>query len=371
LISSIRSPRLAGPQPLGDHRLIADREADEHVEVLGGLPARGRGQQPTVGDRSEPDLGERLVRLGGGVGVAERLVGDQHVPGDRLQVGRVAVEHAVGGQHHPGAVAELPVEAADPPGDLPVLGDHEQLEVRRQRRQPTARGAASELLAPLAEQPPLRHDEAAEPRLGGGAVRERPTRADRLASADGRGVDAGADHLQGSHLALAAEQHRIVGQRPRHGHPHQLAGAGRQGHLRLRALERDQRAERLLGDDPPSRRGYAVGAGDREHPGAALHPPDPDVVLQLASGLGGQQQRQPRVDSRLHRLAEVHYRARVRVLLLARHRPEPPLTEPARRERQHPQLELGRRRAIGALVGAAVHGDPAPPGRACRAARPG
>jgi hypothetical protein len=64
---------LAGAQPLGDHRLVADCEPDEHVEVLGGLPARRRGQKPAVGDRSEPDLGERLVRLGRRVGVAQRL----------------------------------------------------------------------------------------------------------------------------------------------------------------------------------------------------------------------------------------------------------------------------------------------------------
>ena len=95
-------------------------------------------------------------------------------------------------------------------------------------------------------------------------------------------------------------------------------------------------------------------------PGPSLHPPDPDGVLQLAGRLGREQQRQPRVDRRLHRLAEIHHRARVRVLLLARRRPEPPLAEPARRERQHPQLELGRRRAVGALVGAAVDGEPAP-----------
>ena len=97
---------LAGVEPLGDHRLIADRKADEHVEVLGALAARRRGQEPAVGDRSEPDLRERLVRLGRRVGVAQRLVGDQQVPRDRLQIGRVAVEHAVGREHDAGTVAE-------------------------------------------------------------------------------------------------------------------------------------------------------------------------------------------------------------------------------------------------------------------------
>ncbi len=87
---------LSGVQPLADHRLVADRQADEHVEVLGALAARRRGQQPAVGDRSEPHLGERLVRLGSGVGVPQRLVGDQQMPRDRSQVGRVAIEHAVG-----------------------------------------------------------------------------------------------------------------------------------------------------------------------------------------------------------------------------------------------------------------------------------
>ena len=112
---------LARVQPLGDHRLVADREPDEHVEVLGRLAARRRGQEPAVGDRSEPELGERLVRLGRRVRVAQCLVGDQQVPRDRLQVGRVAVEHAVRGEHHAGTVAELAVEPADLPGDLPVV----------------------------------------------------------------------------------------------------------------------------------------------------------------------------------------------------------------------------------------------------------
>ena len=38
-----------------------------------------------------------------------------------------------------------------------------------------------------------------------------------------------------------------------------------------------------------------------------------------------------------------------------------PLREPARGEREHPELELGRACAVGALVGAAAHGEPAPP----------
>jgi hypothetical protein len=34
----------AGVQPLGDHRLVADREPDQHVEMLGALASRGGGQ---------------------------------------------------------------------------------------------------------------------------------------------------------------------------------------------------------------------------------------------------------------------------------------------------------------------------------------
>ena len=176
LISSIRSPASRVFSRSRDHRLVAEREPDEHVEVLGALAARGGGQKPAVRDRAEPHLGERLVRLGGGVGVAERLVGDQQVPADRLQVGRVAVEHAVGDEHDAGTVGEPAVELADLPGDLPVVGDHQQLDVRCQRRQAAAGRAACELLAPLAEQPALGDDQPPEPGLRGGAVRERPAR---------------------------------------------------------------------------------------------------------------------------------------------------------------------------------------------------
>jgi hypothetical protein len=49
--------RLAGVQPLADHRPIPDREPDEHVEVLGALAPRRSGQKPAVSDGSEPDLG--------------------------------------------------------------------------------------------------------------------------------------------------------------------------------------------------------------------------------------------------------------------------------------------------------------------------
>ena len=74
------------------------------------------------------------MRLGRRVGVAERLVGDQHVPGDRLQLRRVAVEHAVGREHDAGPLAELAIEPADPAGHLPVVGDRQELDVRCQRR---------------------------------------------------------------------------------------------------------------------------------------------------------------------------------------------------------------------------------------------
>jgi hypothetical protein len=157
--------QVAGPacvEPLGDHRLIPDGEPDEHVEVLGALSSRGGGQQPAVGDGSEPELGECLVRPGRGVGVAERLVGDQQMPRDRLQVGRVTVEQTVRGEHDTGAVAEFAVEAPDLPGDLPLVGQHEQLDVGRERWQSAPWSASSELLAPLSEQPTLSDDEPAE-----------------------------------------------------------------------------------------------------------------------------------------------------------------------------------------------------------------
>ena len=98
---------------------------------------------------------------------------------------------------------------------------------------PRAGAPCSELVAPLGEQPALGDDHAAEARRGGGAVGERAAGGDRLAGAGLGGVDAGADDLQGGELALAAEQHRVVGQRPGADHAHELARAG---------VERDVRA---------------------------------------------------------------------------------------------------------------------------------
>ena len=46
-----------------------------------------------------------------------------------------------------------------------------------------------------------------------------------------------------------------------------------------------------------------------EQAGAALHAPDAHGVLELAGGLGGEQQRQAVLDRGLHRLAELHRRA--------------------------------------------------------------
>ena len=129
---------LARVEPLADHRLVADGQADEHVEVLGALAARRGGEQPAVGDRAEADLRERAVRVGGGVDVAQRLVGHEQVPGDRLQVGGVAVEQAVGGEHDAGALAERAVERADLPGDRAVLGRARA----RRRWAPAAAGRA-------------------------------------------------------------------------------------------------------------------------------------------------------------------------------------------------------------------------------------
>jgi hypothetical protein len=62
-----------------------------------------------------------LVGLGGGVGVAQRLVGDQQVPVERGELSGVAVEHAVGHERDARPVAEPAVEAAQPAGDRAVL----------------------------------------------------------------------------------------------------------------------------------------------------------------------------------------------------------------------------------------------------------
>ena len=162
---------LAGVQPLGDHRLVADREPDQHVEMLGALASRGGGQKPAVRDRPEPHQLQRLVRVGRGVGVPERLVGDQQVPGDHLQIGGIPVEHPVGHEHHAGPVREGAVELADLPGDRLALVDHHHLDVGCQRRQPAAGGAARELVVPLAEQPALGDDHRPQP-----TGRRRPVR---------------------------------------------------------------------------------------------------------------------------------------------------------------------------------------------------
>ena len=154
---------LAGVEPLGDHRLVADRQADEHVEVLGALAARGGRQKPAVRGRAEANLGERLMSLGRRVGVAQRLVGDQQVPADCLQVGRVAVQRAVAAQHHAGPVAQLAVEHAQLTGDLALVVEHQELDVRRQRRQSATGRSLSELVAPLPKQPALGDHHGAEP----------------------------------------------------------------------------------------------------------------------------------------------------------------------------------------------------------------
>jgi len=142
---------LARVQPLADHRPVADREADEHVEVLGGLTARGGGQKPAVGGGAQAHLRERLVGLGGRVDVAQRLVGDQQMPAQCLQLGRVAIQHAVRDQRDAGSVAELAVERAQLPGDRLAVVDDRDLDVRGQWRQPAAGGAVCELVAPLSE----------------------------------------------------------------------------------------------------------------------------------------------------------------------------------------------------------------------------
>ena len=204
---------LAGVQPLGDHRLIADREPDQHVEMLGALASRGGGQEPAVRDRPEPHQLQRLMGVGGGVGVSERLVGDQQMPGDHLQVGGIPVKHPVRDEHHARAVAECGVERADLPGDRPALVDDQHLDVGRQRWQPAAGRAACELVVPLAEQPALGNDHRPQPTGRRGPVGERSRARHGFARSNLSGVDAGADDLQRRHVLLAAEQHRVIGER--------------------------------------------------------------------------------------------------------------------------------------------------------------
>ena len=175
MISSIRSP---ASRVFSRSVIIASsptREPDEHVEVLGALAPRGGGQQPAVRDRAEPHELQRLVGVGGRVGVAQCLVGDQQMPRDHLQVGGVAVEHAVGDEHHARAIAERGVERADLRGDRPALVDEQHLHVGRERRQPAAGRAAGELVAPLPQQPALGDDDRSQPagrgRLGCASAR--------------------------------------------------------------------------------------------------------------------------------------------------------------------------------------------------------
>ena len=206
-----------------------------------------------------------------------------------------------------------------------MLGEREHLDVGRERRQPAPGRAGGQLVAPLAEQPALGHHERAEARRDRGAVRERAAGRDRLAGADLARVDAGADDLQRGDLLLAAEQDRVVGQRAGAGHAHDLAGAGVERDPRAGALERAQLGDRLLGDDAARGGAHAVGAGDGEHAGPALHAAHAHRVLEVSGGLGGQQQRQAALDRGLHRLAEVHHRARLGVALRQRGGAEPAL----------------------------------------------
>src|SRR4051794_36037795 len=95
------------------------------------------------------------------------------MPRARLQLDGVAVKRPIGGEHDAGPLAERAVEGADLPGDRAPVIERQQLDVRGQRREPTAGRAEGELVAPLAEQPSFGDDERAEPLRGAGAVRER------------------------------------------------------------------------------------------------------------------------------------------------------------------------------------------------------
>ena len=229
--------------------------------MLGALAARRGRQQPAVGDRAEAHLRERAVRVGGGVDVAQRLVGDEQVPRDRLQVGRVAVEQAVGGEHDAGALAERAVERADLPGDRAVLGRARA----RRRWAPAAAGRgrarrrSARRATGRAAGPRRRRARGSAASTAARWASARPV-VTSLAGADLAGVDAGADDLQRRDLLLAAEQDRVVGERPGAGHAHDLAGAGVERDARARALERAQLGDRLLGDDAARGGADAVGA---------------------------------------------------------------------------------------------------------------
>ena len=178
--------------------------------------------------RAHAQLGERLVGLGGGVGVAQRLVGDQQVPGERRQLGRVAVEHAVGARarRRGGRRARGRSARSWPAIERRARRATSTLDVGGQRRQPAPGRAVRELVAPLAEQAALGDDQRAQPGRGGGAVRERAAGGDRLAGADLAGVDAGADDLQRG--ASRAGGRAAPGRRPAGGRgPCARAGARR------------------------------------------------------------------------------------------------------------------------------------------------
>jgi hypothetical protein len=174
------------------------------------------------------------------------------------------------------------------------------------------------------------------------------------------GVDAGADDLQRGDLLLAAEQHGVVGQGAGARHAHDVAGAGVERDARARALKGAQLGDRLFGDDAARGCAHAVRRGDGQHAGAALHASDAHRVLEVPGGLGGEQQRQPALDRGLHRFAEVHHRARLRVALGQWRGAEPALGELARGERDDAQRELAAAAAVAARVAVAADEQPAP-----------
>ena len=160
---------------------------------------------------------------------------------------------------------------------------------------------------------------------------------------------------------LAAEQHRVIGERPGEGHPHQLPGAGVERHLR--AVRLSARSS-LIACSATTRRVVADRPSELvivSAPGPSLHPPDADGVRQVSGGLGREQQRQAALDRGLDRLAEVHHRARLAVAVITPAPTRDVAAELARRERDHAQLELGGRGAVGSAVGAAGDEQSSPP----------
>jgi hypothetical protein len=275
----------AGRDAVADHRLVADRHADENVEVLAVSSLRCRCQQPAVQDRCGAQRDERFVRFGGRVGVAVGFVGDQHMPVDQREVAAVAFHDAVGHEQHAGAAGAASVKRADLRGERSALVRDRHVSVHQQRRHPAVRRADGQRVVPLLDEPAVGDDQAAHRRRRGGALIQRAAGGcHRLAGPDVGGVQAGADsHLRGDRL-LWWEKHRVGLQGPRCGHPQDPFGARVDLRVHAAALHHAHPVDGLLGDEALGDGSNAVGARDRDHAGAAAHAADQDRVAEGAGG---------------------------------------------------------------------------------------